>query len=103
MGVLTIASLEQLRRSLVMAPPDGPAAALTNRDAADLIARVTTLEELRTGVIDLLQANSPVPARNAQLKRFCSDLARLLANTRTPSVTNHRDPGPTPTTRRRSR
>ena len=37
--VLTIATLEQLRRSLVMAAPDGPATALTDRDAADLIAR----------------------------------------------------------------
>lgn len=101
--VLTIATLEQLRRSLVMAPPDGPATALTNRDAVDLIARLTALEELRAGVIELLQSNSPVPARNAQLKRFCSDLARLLANTRTPRVTNPREHGPTPTTRRRSR
>jgi len=32
--------LQQLRRSLIMAPPNGPATAITNQQAADLIAEL---------------------------------------------------------------
>ena len=74
--------LERLRRSLVMCDDNGPATALTNRTAMQLIARVQRLEELHSGVADLLQQNSPVPRQNVQLRRFCSQLAKLLATSR---------------------
>jgi hypothetical protein len=71
--------MEQLRRSLVLAPPDGPATALSNGEAAEIVGRVIALEALRTAVIELLRTNSPVPRANAQLRRLCSDLAKVVA------------------------
>lgn len=75
-------TLEPLRRSLVMDKADGAAAALTNRRAVELVERLQRLEQLERGVAELLSANSPVPRQNAQLRRFCSDLAKLLAAVR---------------------
>ena len=78
--------LESLRRSLVMCAPEGPATSLTNRDASQLISRVQAVEEelkiLRSGVAALLHDTTPVPRANAQLRRFCADLGRLLAASR---------------------
>ena len=48
--------LEQCRRSLVMAPPDHPAVALTNREALALIYEVV---QSRTRVANLDPANNP--------------------------------------------
>ena len=74
--------LESLRRSLVMCASDRPASALTNGEAAELISRLQELERrLRTlqgGVAELLEATSPVPRQNAQLRRVCSRLSALL-------------------------
>ena len=37
--------LENIRRSLAMAPPDGPATALTNSQAVQLIGQVIELQD----------------------------------------------------------
>ena len=78
--------LESLRRSLVMCAPESPATSLTNRDASQLISRVQAMEEelkmLRSGVAALLHDTTPVPRANAQLRRFCADLGRLLVASR---------------------
>ena len=78
--------LESLRRSLVMCAPKSPATSLTNRDASRLISWVQAMEEelkmLRSGVAVLLHRTTPVPGANAQLRRFCADLGRLLVASR---------------------
>ena len=80
--------LESLRRSLVMCTPDGPATALSNRDAVELIGRLQLLEQelgaLRSGVAAALHRNTPVPLGNARLRRLCVDLGRLLATSEPP-------------------
>lgn len=70
-----------------MSPAGMPAAALTNEEAAELIRRLQELDRelkrLQAGLARLLEQNSPVPVRNAQLRRLCSELARLLAESTT--------------------
>ena len=41
------------------------------------------LKMLRSGVAVLLHRTTPVPGANAQLRRFCADLGRLLVAART--------------------
>ena len=54
--------------------------------AMELISRVQAMEEelkmLRSGVAVLLHDTTPVPRANAQLRRFCADLGRLLVASR---------------------
>ena len=77
--------LENLRRSLVASnQPEGQPSGITAREVVQLIAHLQRLEQLRSGVSDLLQANSPVPRQNAQLRILCRDLARLLHNITSP-------------------
>ena len=40
------------------------------------------LKMLRSGVAVLLHRTTPVPGANAQLRRFCADLGRLLVASR---------------------
>ena len=40
------------------------------------------LKMLRSGVAVLLHRTTPVPRANAQLRRFCADLGRLLVASR---------------------
>ena len=40
------------------------------------------LKMLRSGVATLLHDTTPVPGANAQLRRFCADLGRLLVASR---------------------
>ena len=51
-----------------------------------LISRVQAMEDelkmLRSGVAVLLHDTTPVPRANAQLRRFCADLGRLLVASR---------------------
>ena len=51
-----------------------------------LISRLQAMEEelkmLRSGVAVLLHDTTPVPGANAQLRRFCADLGRLLVASR---------------------
>ena len=51
-----------------------------------LVSRVQAMEEelemLRSGVAVLLHRTTPVPGANAQLRRFCADLGRLLVASR---------------------
>lgn len=61
--------LEVLRRSLVMAPPDGPATALTNQEAVALIDVCVQAERVQQGITRIV-AETEVPAGNAQLRRF---------------------------------
>ena len=43
------------------------------------------LKMLRSGVAVLLHDTTPVPGANAQLRRFCADLGRLLSGGAHPS------------------
>ena len=85
LGVRRVAgNWRALRRSLLTCAPDGPATSLINRDASQLTSPVQAMEEelemLRSGVAALFHDTTPVPPRaNAQLRRFCADLGRLLA------------------------
>lgn len=75
-------NLEPLRRSMVLGGKDLPSG-LTNGDAAEVIGFALQLEQrvrlLEAGIAELLERNSPVPRANAQLRRMCVDLSRLLA------------------------
>ena len=76
--------LEPLRRSLVMSPRTGAAVALTNEEAAALIDRLQAVDrrlaEIETELAGLLVAHSPIPRQNAQLRRLCCDLAKIVAS-----------------------
>ena len=56
---------------------------LTNGEAAEVLGFTLQLEQrvrtLEAGIAELLERNSPVPRENAQLRRLCIDLGRLLA------------------------
>ena len=50
------------------------------------------LKMLRSGVAALLHRTTPVPRANAQLRRFCADLGRLLVASR-PAESYDEGPG----------
>lgn len=70
-------ALEVLRRSLVMAPAEGRATGLSNRDASVLVARLQELEAFRSGVEGLL-ASVSVSRHNSQLRSVVAELAALV-------------------------